>query len=207
MRIPTIDSAGLRLIEQFEGYSRCAYWDRFGGVWTAGYGQTRGIFGGFCFRDQAAAQQNLASSVRREYEWAVRAIGYPFNQHEVNALDSFAYNLGAGIFTGTLYWDLRSGRIYAASRIMLQYDHAGGQVLEGLRIRRQIEARELLTQERRPAPRPSRRALLRQRAELRADLTRHRCRVAPYHGRGRYHRICRVWKQEGDAVNRQLSGR
>ena len=57
-----------------------------------------------------------------------------------------------------------------------------------------------------PKPRPSRAALLHTRALLRADLTRHRCRVAPYHGRGRYHAICAHWLAYGQTVNRQLKG-
>jgi hypothetical protein len=46
--------------------------------------------------------------------------------------------------------------------------------------------------------------LLRLRAELRRDLTRRRCRVAPYHGRGRYHRVCMHWLAYGARVNREL---
>jgi lysozyme len=200
----TIDSTGLRLIEGFEGYSRCAYWDPYGHVYTAGFGQTKRIYAGFCFASRAAAEQNLKRSVQAEYEWAVHAIGYPFDQHEVDALDSFAYNVGAGVFVGALRADLASGHIYAASRIMLQYDHAGGIVLAGLRLRREIEVRLLLAPE--PKPKPSRAALLREREALRVDLTRHRCRIAPYHGRGRYHAICHRWLSEGQSVDRQLKG-
>jgi lysozyme len=200
----TIDTAGLHLIEGFEGYSRCAYWDPYGRVYTAGFGQTKGVYAGFCFANRAAAEQNLKRSVQVEYEWAVHAIGYPFNQHEIDALDSFVYNLGSGIFVGPLRSDLQHGRVYAASRIMLTYDHAGGVVLAGLKTRREVEVRLLLTPE--PKPKPSRAALLREREALRADLTRHRCRVAPYHGRGRYHAICHRWLSEGKVVDHQLKG-
>jgi hypothetical protein len=53
-------------------------------------------------------------------------------------------------------------------------------------------------------PPPSLAALLHTRALLRADLTRHRCRVAPYHGRGRYHAVCAHWLSYGASVNRQI---
>lgn len=60
-----------------------------------------------------------------------------------------------------------------------------------------------------PAPKPQPKPapvsqLLRTRTELRRDLTHRRCRVAPYHGRGKYHRICAAWLREGQAVNREL---
>lgn len=199
----TIDSTGLNLIEQFEGYQRCAYWDPFGRVWTAGFGQTKGVYRGFCFAGRAAAELNLKRSVQSEYEWAVHAIGYAFNQHEIDALDSFAYNLGAGIFTGTLRADLAGGRIYAASRIMLAYDHAGGVVLAGLKTRRELEVRLLLTPVR--APTPSRNQLRRQlehdyayRARLRAVLVKQHCRVPKPSAH------CRGVLKSGAQVNRQI---
>jgi hypothetical protein len=55
-------------------------------------------------------------------------------------------------------------------------------------------------------PKHSRQQLLRLRIELRADLARRRCRVAPYHGRGRYHRLCHHWLLYGASVNKQLRG-
>jgi hypothetical protein len=57
-----------------------------------------------------------------------------------------------------------------------------------------------------PAPKPSRAALLKLRAELRRDLTRRRCRVAPKHGGGKYHALCARWLRHGALVNRELRG-
>jgi hypothetical protein len=56
-----------------------------------------------------------------------------------------------------------------------------------------------------PKPKPPKAALIRQRAQLRVLLTRHRCRVAPYHGRGVYHRVCSIWLREGQQVNREIN--
>jgi lysozyme len=200
----TIDSTGLHLIEGFEGYQRCAYWDPYGRVWTAGFGQTKGVYGGFCFSGRAAAQDNLASSVRREYEWAVHQIGYPFNQHEVDALDSFAYNLGSGIFVGALRADLARGQIYAASRIMLAYDHAGRVVLPGLKTRREAEVRLLLLPVAKPAKRNrgAEHAHLKrldvERAKIRRHLLNAGCRVK--HPRP----ACTPLFRRGAAVNREI---
>jgi lysozyme len=207
----TIDSTGLHLIEGFEGYQRCAYWDPYGRVWTAGFGQTKGVYGGFCFpvvhgdKGVTAATANLKRSVQSEYEWAVHAIGYPFKQHEIDALDSFAYNLGAGIFTGSLGSDLASGHMYAASRIMLAYDHAGGIVLAGLRTRRAAEVRLLLTPVAKPAG-PTRAQIRRElardyryRAHLRNVLIRQHCRVA------NPSRHCRGVLESGARANRSIA--
>lgn len=146
-----IDAAGLHLIEGFEGYSRCAYWDPFGRVYTVGFGQTnlfgRSVPSGFCFANRGAAEANLRYSVESEYEWALRPLNVT-TEHEWDALCSFAYNLGAGIFTGSLREHLQRHELRAAGDEMLGYDHAGGQVLEGLRIRREAEVRVMLEPER-----------------------------------------------------------
>lgn len=205
-----ISNSGLNLIEGFEGFSSCPYWDPFGRVWTRGFGETDfgGNFGGRCIT-RSQGQTNLRNKVESEYQWAVRALGVKFNQNQVDALDSFIWNLGAGIFQGTLRYDLQHRQFYAATRVMLQYDHAGGQVLEGLRIRREKEVALFL----KPVPHRvthqqievrERRELVvakRYRAELRVLLTKHRCRVV--HG-PRAYRACPTWGHEGRIVNQRI---
>lgn len=135
-----VDATGLRLIESFEGYQRCAYWDPYGGVWTAGFGQTQGVYSGFCFADRAAAERNLRLSVEESYEPSIRVLDVAFNQHQWDALCSFVYNLGAGIFQGTSVGaDLRAHNFHAATQAMLGYVYAGGVVLPGLVARRREE--------------------------------------------------------------------
>ena len=80
--------------------------------------------------------------------------------------------------------------------------HADGDVFRG--SYQQLQALAGITPPTPPAPKPNRAALLRLRNVLRADLTRHRCRVTPYHGRGKYHKVCARWLAEGAAVNKQL---
>jgi lysozyme len=149
-----IDVEGLHLLEGFEGFRSCPYQD-VTGVWTRGYGQTHNIGPRSPCISQAGAQAELKWSVESEYEWSIRALGVRFNQHEWNALCSFDYNLGAGILQGTTVGaDLRARAFYAATRVMLLYDHAGNVVLPGLRTRREIEVRVFLTPEPRPRPKP-----------------------------------------------------
>ena len=150
-RIPSIDEEGLQRIGEEEGYSRCAYWDPFGGVWTVGFGQTHlpgggNVYGGFCFASYQAALNNLSTSVVRDYQWSVdEACGSACGQHQVNALDDFDYNLGAYIFRDNrgLFDDIHRGAFYSACSIMRGYDIAGGQVLSDLARRRGNECREI----------------------------------------------------------------
>jgi GH24 family phage-related lysozyme (muramidase) len=139
-----VSDAGLRLIEQFEGFSSRPYWDPYGRVWTRGYGETEGITGRSPAIGQQQAQQHLRQLIEQRYEWALRDLHAELNQNQWDALCSFAWNLGAGIFTGGLRAALQGHRWVEAAVAMQAYDHAGGQVLEGLKRRRQLEAQLFL---------------------------------------------------------------
>lgn len=160
-----IDAAGLALIERFEEVYKavyCPYWDPYGGVWTRGFGETDwgGDFGGVCIT-HAQAEANLHYLMEADYQYAVRDLGVSFNHHQVDALDSFVWNLGAGIFTGSLRYAIQHYDPYP----MLAYDMAGGQVLPGLVERRHAEVALFLEPEgESPAAR---------RARLEAELAAH----------------------------------
>jgi lysozyme len=134
-----VSEAGLQLIEQFEGFSSRPYWDPYGRVWTRGYGETEGITGGSRAVSRQQAQDNLRHLIEQRYEWAIRQLGVDLNQDQWDALCSFVWNLGPGIFTGELRAALVGRRWGEAALLMRDYDHAGGVVLEGLRRRRQLE--------------------------------------------------------------------
>lgn len=211
-----IGSSGLHLIEQFEGYRQCAYWDQFGGVETVGFGQTRlpnghAVYAGFCFSGLVAATANLKTSVEREYQWAIRALGVSFNQNQIDALDSFVYNLGAGIFTGSLRSAIQHYNPYP----MLAYDHAGGVVLSGLYRRRHEEVALFLkpAHEETPSARVAR-VKREQVAQLHTDyhashaldiiLARYAC-LHGYHGFTHDHaRKCTDWRAKHAAYSRDI---
>jgi lysozyme len=134
-----ISSRGLALIESFEGFSSAPYWDSYGRVWTRGYGETEGIGPDSPHLSRAEATTNLKRLVEDRYEWAIRELGVEFSQDQWDALCSFVWNLGAGIFTGDLRTALQAREWTRAAQLMLAYDHAGGQVLEGLARRRRQE--------------------------------------------------------------------
>lgn len=149
-----ISNNGLRLIESFEGFQSCPYYDIYGKVWSRGFGETdwNGNFGGKCI-SRSEAENNLRSQVDNNYGKAVNDLCVPLNQNQFDALCSFVYNLG----TGSLEWDvgrsLRERKYDQAANQMLQYDTAGGQVLPGLVTRRR-EERALFLTPTGPPPKP-----------------------------------------------------
>jgi lysozyme len=141
-----ISPAGLLLIERFEGFSSKPYWDSLGGVWTRGFGETEGIHSGSPAITVTQGSTNLKARIERYYEPSIRALGVELNQDQWDALCSFTWNLGAGIFQGTTIGaELRARNWLAAANSMLAYDHAGGEVVEGLKIRREAERRVFLS--------------------------------------------------------------
>ena len=133
----TTNDAGLKLIESFEGLRLTAYQDSVG-VWTIGYGHTKGVKQGQTITQQQAErflQQDLAVA-----EAAVNRLGLTLSDNQFAALVSFTFNLGAGNLTKLL----KNGLAAAADRILL-FDHAGGKALPGLTRRRTAERALFLT--------------------------------------------------------------
>ncbi len=133
----TTNDAGLKLIESFEGLRLTAYQDSVG-IWTIGYGHTKGVKQGQTITQQQAEaflQQDLAVA-----EAAVNRLGLTLSDNQFAALVSFTFNLGAGNLTKLL----KNGLAAAADRILL-FDHAGGKALPGLTRRRTAERALFLT--------------------------------------------------------------
>jgi lysozyme len=69
-----------------------------------------------------------------------RLVTMPITQHQLDALVSFAYNLGVGSLSGsTLLKQLNAGDYAAAAEQFLVWSHAGGVVVAGLLRHRQAE--------------------------------------------------------------------
>ena len=88
-----ISNKGLELIKRFEGCRLVAYQDS-GGVWTIGYGHTKGVTAGQNIT-QAQADAFLVDDCGKA-EAAVNKYydRYHFNQNQFDALVSFAFNIG-----------------------------------------------------------------------------------------------------------------
>lgn len=141
-----VSNAGINLIKEFEGCHLTAYQDEVG-VWTIGYGITnsdRSITGTTIKRgikiSQATAEKWLEESLNRKYLPKVMKYDtrYNWNQNEIDALTSFAYNIGS---IDQLTANGSRSRATIAAKI-LEYVKAGGITYNGL-VRRRKAEREL----------------------------------------------------------------
>lgn len=127
-------------IKEFEGYSNTAY-KCAAGVWTCGYGTTKGITPTTrCTR--AEAEQWLLRDLA-PVEAYLNTISEVNTQGKFDALLSFTYNLGLGnLKSSTLLRKIKAGA--STEDIQEQFRrwvYAGGKVLKGLVRRREWEAR------------------------------------------------------------------
>lgn len=136
----SISAAGLGLIVNFEGTRDTAYLDSVG-VPTICTGSTRAVRIG-----QEALPGECDARLREDTSVAGKAlerlVRVPVTQGQYDALLSFTFNLGEGnLSRSTLLRKLNAGDCHGAAREFLRWDRAGGQVLRGLTLRRQAEAR------------------------------------------------------------------
>lgn len=203
-----VTPAVLELLEQEEGYDRCAYLDPFALVWTVGFGQTHLQGGrvppGFCFANESAAVGNLKYAVEHEgYLAAVVAVvgrNQPPGVYEGEI--SFDYNVGALIYQGQLRADLERHDYATACVIQKEYVHAGGAVLPDLVRRRARECALILAPG--PKPQPTRAQLEVRRRVLVRYRTRYGCVRREQHHQATGAR-CKRWHREQARIDFLLS--
>lgn len=127
---------GINLIKEFEGLRLTAYRCP-AGVYTIGYGHTRGVKRGMKITEEEASAY-LTTDLRNS-EKAVERYNsvYHWDQNEYDALVSFTFNCGA-INLRSLLRNGRRNREQIAAALPL-YRKAGGKVLKGLERRRAAE--------------------------------------------------------------------
>lgn len=138
----------LDLVKKFEGCRLTAYRDEVG-VWTIGYGITnsdKSITGTTIKRglkiSKETAEKWLEESLNKKYlPLVLKYDEYNWNQNELDALVSFAYNIGS--ITQLTAKGTRSKKTVAAK--LLEYNKAGGKVYRGLTRRRKAEQKLFLT--------------------------------------------------------------
>lgn len=136
----SVNSAGLKLIQDFEGLRLSAYDDGVG-VWTIGYGHTKGVRPGDRITKEQA-EKYLFDDLEDAERAVARLAGVPLTDNQFSALASFVYNVGAGAFqTSTLLSRLNAGDYGSVPAQLKRWNRAGGRVLAGLTRRREAEAR------------------------------------------------------------------
>ena len=134
-----LSKTGIELLKHFEGCELKAYQDSVG-VWTIGYGHTKGIYEGLEIT-QSEAEKLLIDELP-EYEGYITDKVVPMlQQHEFDALVCWVYNLGpTNLSSSTMLKKLNAGEFKEVPFQMKRWDKAGGQPLLGLTRRRNAEA-------------------------------------------------------------------
>lgn len=136
------------LVARFEGFRSRPYKDAVG-VWTIGYGHTRGVGA----HTGPWSRRRALRILRHEldlYAGAVRGLnrelGGALTQPMFDALVSFVYNLGPGAIASStgVGRELRARHWRRAANHMLEWDKANGRRLPGLTRRRRLERRLFL---------------------------------------------------------------
>lgn len=145
----------IKLVKKFEGLYLKAYRDEVG-VWTIGYGITNAdkvitkvtVKAGLKITEKTADNW-LEQALNKKYLPKVMKYNskYKWNQNEIDALVSFAYNIGS---IDALTANGTRSRVTIAAK-MLQYNKAGGKVLNGLTRRRKAERKLFLTAKKKTA--------------------------------------------------------
>ena len=135
-----ISQTGIDLLKHFEGCELKAYQDSVG-VWTIGYGHTKGIYEGIEI-SQLEAEKMLKDELEGEYEGYINDIpDVPLEQCQFDALVCWVYNLGpTNLRSSTMLKELNAGSYDLVPYQMKRWDKAGGKVLLGLSRRRNAEA-------------------------------------------------------------------
>jgi len=130
-------------VGNWEGLRLYAYQDVIG-VWTACYGETKGIKPGMKFTKQQCDVMFIDSL--SEHEAGMRkCLTKPdaIPDKPYVALLSLAYNIGSGAFCkSSIARHANAGDLKAACNAILLYNKAGGKVVQGL-VNRRKEERKL----------------------------------------------------------------
>lgn len=150
----SLSPRGTEFIAGFEGFVSRPYNDAAGNA-TIGYGHLL-HYGQVTVYDRvryAAGLSRKAALVllRKDAEWASRCVRQHIvrplqNQTTFDALVSFVFNVGCGGLTGTrVQRDIEGEKWGDLRYALIEWDHAGGAELPGLRRRREAEATLILT--------------------------------------------------------------
>ena len=135
-----ISDAGIRAIQDFEGFSRDRYADS-AGLATIGYGHLIRPHEQIPERiSQAYATGLLRQDLNVAEACVNRLVQVDLTQAQYDALVSFTFNLGCGALSkSTLLKRLNAGDYHGAAREFLKWVYAGGRKIEGLMNRRVAE--------------------------------------------------------------------
>lgn len=138
-----------KYVGKWEGFLPEAYLDTIASppIWTIAFGHTSSAGAPSVHEGDHVSREEgehiLAHDLRFSANVVTQNIEVPLTFRQRMALISAAYNLGPGVIDD-LKGDINSGHMKRAANRLLDYDHAGGVVVEGLSRRRKSERWMLL---------------------------------------------------------------
>lgn len=134
-----INSAGLALIKESEGLRLEPYKD-MGGIWTCGYGHTKGVTE-FTHCTPEIAEAWLEADLMSAEEDVSRLVKVPLTDNQFAALVCFTFNVGAAALgKSTLLRKLNEGGYTLVPACLRSWIFDNGRVVDGLKKRREREA-------------------------------------------------------------------
>jgi lysozyme len=141
---PSVPPQAVEIVAQFEGFRAAAYLCP-AGVWTIGYGATRGPDGRPVREgdriDEAGARRLLERDLADAAEAVAGLVRVRLSDNAFSALISFVFNVGRRNFArSTMLTHINAGRMDSAAGEFTRWIFAGDLVLPGLVRRRAAEA-------------------------------------------------------------------
>lgn len=129
---------GRNFVKRFEELRLKAYQDQ-GGIWTIGYGHTRGVKMGDVITEAQAETYLKGDLMEAERALALDS-GVNLFQHEYDALVSLIFNIGVGHYSSsTIRRTLKMKRYDLAADEFPRWNKVKGKVSNGLKRRRHDE--------------------------------------------------------------------
>jgi lysozyme len=131
----------IKLIKDSEGCKLTSY-KCPAGIWTIGYGRTKGVKEGMTWTQQQA-DEDIIKTALQAFNEAIKSspILATSNMKKQAAIADFVYNLGITNYNkSTLKLRVDKGEWVSASTEIKKWNKINGNVLKGLVTRRQLEA-------------------------------------------------------------------
>jgi lysozyme len=134
-----INEEGITLLKNSEGFRKVAYQD-IGGIWTIGYGFTKGVKKDDTIT-KAQAEKRLKLEVAEFADGILNLCTVVPNENQLAALVVFAYNIGLeGFSKSTVLRCHNKGNTSGAIKGFGMWNKVKGNVVNGLTLRRAAEA-------------------------------------------------------------------
>lgn len=147
-----INEAGLKLLQDFEGFSPVPYRD-VAGIWTIGYGSIYGLSSHRVTQDHRSITEEEATGLmerdmKTTEDRIARLVDVPVTMNQFSALCSFVYNVGTGAFQrSTARMKLNRLDYQGCADELLRWKYAGKRVIAGLLRRREAERQLFLSED------------------------------------------------------------